>query len=557
MAFGQPTSPVLSLGYSYGLRGWIEGAYIGGTSGGDDYSAGSQAFTGNQNAILTAGFQDKNPDLYFQLCQGILHADIPGAPENPGLPRADYWDRFLMACGVGYPNWVVDADGVADPNQLAPGFWDGPNDRKKGWVYFLPEDTSLTAVVGELFAWFRQYGPIPDDYEVIRDEGPFWGKYSKPTDILKERRVFYYAWKPQTHGFLIRGIEEGNLCCQVMGFSDEKQAWVYPTDWGMDIRVWMKRGPDQWKYFFNLEGWMRSNAASVGQVALTVAATVVNTYTGGASAPFTAALVAGLSKLMKQGQDGATTGQLLYTMFETSRNMVAVADSQGAFKDLKANVESTLGKEAGKIVQWTESVGKPFVNVYNAARKALSENQTYLNAFSGAIKSFGGPNLPKVDANFLETALSNTVLGDGAYWAKKAASFSDPREIDAFINSIPEYAKEAAGYGAMFGLLQNEQVNKSSTSKHFLLIPKVDPVGSFGVLQLKAPLAKILGYPPAKYSSGAPKINGVPLPSSSPQMLSTPAKVAIGVTLGALLLSQLQTYAVGKVLDRVVDKVIP
>ena len=65
------------------------------------------------------------------LCsQAILHDEIPSDPNDPSLPHPDYYDKFVMAVGLGNPNWQLNDDNLPCINlAFSPGAWNNTPNR--------------------------------------------------------------------------------------------------------------------------------------------------------------------------------------------------------------------------------------------------------------------------------------------------------------------------------------------------------------------------------------------------------------------------------------------
>jgi len=480
-----------------------------------------------------------------QLCsQAILHEDIPSDPNDHTLPHPDYYDKFVMAVGLGNPNWQYDPETKqADVNlPLGPGSWNNQPDRKPNWTYIIPEDTSFTAILREAFAWYKQYGPIPEDSE--SDSVTFFNGWDSPPEfkenVTKQRIVYFYivTWEgpPVVASGMIRGIKSMNLVAQIQGMKS-KDEWILPQKWGESIPFVYSNGDGTWKAIFDFNRYTTENAQAIAAVCISIMAAIVTCVTLGAGSvalAFGAALIAGMSAVIKAGLSGNTAGVIAGVVQMGMAVIQANQDSGAAAKEIAALSKAT-GGSSDKVVGWVNDVAKPFVALYQGVEKLRAQVGT-ASAYLSSAKSIG-LNMPVVNEDYWKKACDPAFLGPFSFWASKAKKFSNEQSLKDYVDRLPWYAQDIGGFGAsikMTEIVQEQnRLAKSNTSVHSVstafqsYLQNLGPQGGKGYMQAPMFLSDILPKYRAQIGTGVDSAAGLPS-----WQLSTPQKVAIGAGVG-------------------------
>ena len=480
-----------------------------------------------------------------QLCsQAILHEDIPSDPNDHTLPHPDYYDKFVMAVGLANPNWGYNDENIPDVDlPLGPGIWNNQPDRKPNWTYLIPEDTSFTAILREAFAWYKQYGPLPEDSE--SDSVTFFNGWDSPPEfkenVTKQRIVYFYVvtWEGPKGGAasgVIRGITSMNLVAQIQGMKS-KDEWILPQKWGESIPFVYSNGDGTWKAIFDFNRYTTENAQAIAAVCIAIMSAIVTCVTLGAGSvalAFGAALIAGMSAVIKAGLSGNTAGVIAGVVQMGMAVIQANQDSGAAAKEIAALSKAT-GGNSDKVVGWVNDVAKPFVALYQGVEKIRAQVGT-ASAYLSSAKSIG-LNMPVVNEDYWKKACDPAFLGPFSFWATKAKKFANEQSLKDYVDRLPWYAQDIGGFGAsikMTEIVQEQnRLAKSSTSLHAVspafqsYLQNLGPQGGKGYLQAPTFLSDILPKYKPEIGTGVEKAINPPM--------STPKKVAIGVGAGFVI----------------------
>jgi len=414
------------------------------------------------------------------LCsQAILHDEIPSDPNDPSLPHPDYYDKFVMAVGLGNPNWQLNDDNQPDINlPLGPGAWNNTPDRKPNWTYIIPEDTSFTAVLRQAFAAYKNYGPLPTDEE--SDNVSFFNQWDSPPEfdesVTKQRVVYFYilSWEGPSGGAasgIIRGIKSMDLVAQVQGYNGKD--WILPKKWGESIPYVYKRGPSEWKALFDFNRYTVENAQAIASVCIVVMSVIISAATLGSATPiaatFGAALIAGMTTVIKAGLSGDTS-QVIMGMIQMGSAALKAGSDSGAFNKAVAELSKATGGSSDKVITWVNDVAKPFVKFYEEVQK-LRAQLGAAGAYLESAKKYG-VNMPVVNDDYWKKATDPSYLGPFAFWAKTARKYTSESTLKKYIEDLPWYAQDIAGFGATIKIVEmsqeQEKINKSAGSLHFV-----------------------------------------------------------------------------------------
>jgi hypothetical protein len=474
------------------------------------------------------------------LCsQDILHEDIPSDPNDPGLPHPDYYDRFVMAVGLGNPNWGLNDDGKPDINlPLGPGVWNNAPDRKPNWTYILPEDTSFSTVLRKAWESYKNYGPLRTDEEWPQET--IFASWDSPPEfkenITKERIIYFYTltwFGPEGGGAsgIIRGISSMDLVAQVQGWNGSQ--WILPQKWGESIPFIYKRGPNEWKAIFDFNRYTVENAQAIAATIAVIMSVIISAATLGAASPvavaFSAALISGMNAVIKAGLSGDTT-QVIGAVMQMGSAVLKAGNDSGAFEKAVGELSKVTKGSSDKVIGWVNDVAKPFIKVYEEVEKIRAQVGV-ASAYLSSAKKYG-VNMPVVNEDYWKKATDPAYLGPFAFWASKAKKFTSENALQDYVNGLPWFAQEIGGFGAsikMTELVQDqERINKSSTSVHSLNQAAINFIQdnysnqSTSVRQLPKFAADVLPKYKVEIGNGADVSK--PLP--------TPAKVAAGIGIG-------------------------
>lgn len=389
------------------------------------------------------------------LDQEILHNPIPADPSYPSHPAPEYYDAFVKAMNIGFP-LTMNADGTdyitAEDLMNGAGGPPAPNrERKQGWQYHFPEETSIEALVNKAYAAFNWYGPIPVDQE---DGNITWANWAKDDNVQKERRIFYYStsfWDRDAdfdltmveYGFATNGDSAGN--------------WIWPEANGTTVTYFFYRGANQWKAFFDLNKFLDQNSDAIRYTFEAVVGALVSVITVGVGTPIYAALVAAAEaarRLAKAVQSGDSS-LMIAAAVELGKDLNAVYSTSGmapAVDDALKNLEAKIPN--GKA--WIDNVATPFSKLYQKASTFIDQGMSTFDALAKTANENSHGIFPKIDPEYWKNAIAKEAFGVSQRWALKAQNLAK-NELSNLVASVPWYAQGAAAFGATIRAVEISQ----------------------------------------------------------------------------------------------------
>ena len=262
-----------------------------------------------------------------------------------------------------------------------------------------------------------------------------------------------------------------DLVAQVQGYNGKD--WILPKKWGESIPYVYKRGPSEWKALFDFNRYTVENAQAIASVCIVVMSVIISAATLGSATPiaatFGAALIAGMTTVIKAGLSGDTS-QVIMGMIQMGSAALKAGSDSGAFNKAVAELSKATGGSSDKVITWVNDVAKPFVKFYEEVQK-LRAQLGAAGAYLESAKKYG-VNMPVVNDDYWKKATDPSYLGPFAFWAKTARKYTSESTLKKYIEDLPWYAQDIAGFGATIKIVEmsqeQEKINKSAGSLHFV-----------------------------------------------------------------------------------------